>query len=114
MKTAFTFFTLTLISFSIPMLSQSKFERIENGFSIVYDKDEEKPLGDGFYFTINYPGFTGSGLMEELLYYGISSVALNITGSTKEGLRACVSQFKPEQSNLLSERLKQFKKDHSQ
>ena len=25
-----------------------------NGFSIVYDKDEDKPLADGFYFTFSY------------------------------------------------------------
>lgn len=27
----------------------------ENGFKIVYDMDEDKPLADGFYFTISYP-----------------------------------------------------------
>ena len=86
---------------------------IENGFSIVYDKDEEKPLGDGFYFTISYPGYTGSKLMEELLYYGISSVTLDITGSSKEGLRACVSQFKTDQKEILYERLKHFNANHS-
>lgn len=85
---------------------------IDNGFFIVYDRDEDKPLADGFYFTINYPGFTGCQLMEELLYYGISSVTLDITGSKKEGLRACVSQFHPTQTNDLSERLKLFKEHH--
>jgi aspartate/methionine/tyrosine aminotransferase len=85
----------------------------ENGFIIVYDKDEAQPLGDGFYFTINYPGFTGAALMEELLYYGISAVTLDITGSTKEGLRACVSQFSLSQMNDLQKRLKLFKENHS-
>jgi len=85
---------------------------IDNGFFIVYDRDEDKPLADGFYFTINYPGFTGCELMEELLYYGISSVTLDITGSKKEGLRACVSQFHPTQTNDLSKRLKLFKEHH--
>ena len=82
------------------------------GFSIVYDKDEDKPLGDGFYFTISYPGFTGAQLMEELLFYGISGVTLDITGSKREGLRACVSQFHENQINDLTKRLEIFKNNH--
>ena len=85
----------------------------DNGFIIVYNKDEEKPLADGFYFTIGYPGFSGIKLMEELLYYGISSIALDITGSEKEGLRACVSMFHPEQADELSRRLKLFREHHN-
>lgn len=85
---------------------------IENNFYIVYDKDENEPLSDGFYFTVNYPGFTGGALMEALLYYGISAVTLDITGSEKEGLRACVSQFKTEQAPELEKRLKLFKEHH--
>lgn len=84
----------------------------ENGFYIVYNKDEDKELGDGFYFTINYPGFTGAQLLEELLYYGISAVTLDITGSEHEGLRACVSQFKDSQVNELEHRLKLFREHH--
>jgi hypothetical protein len=53
------------------------------GFQIVYDRDEDAPLADGFYFTISYPGFSGSALLEELLYYGISAIALDITGSER-------------------------------
>jgi aspartate/methionine/tyrosine aminotransferase len=84
----------------------------DNGFIMVYDRDEEKPLADGFYFTICYPGFTGCQLMEELLYYGISSVTLDITGSEKEGLRACVSMFHLDQSDELGRRLKLFREHH--
>lgn len=84
----------------------------DNGFYIVYDKDEDKPLGDGFYFTINYPKFTGAQLLEELLYYGISAVTLDITGSEKEGLRACVSKFNSDQAEELGKRLKLFKENH--
>ncbi len=85
---------------------------IDNGFYIVYDKDEDKPMGDGFYFTVNYPGFTGAQLLEELLYYGISAVTLDITGSEHEGLRACVSQFQANQAEELGRRLKLFKEQH--
>ena len=84
-----------------------------NGFSIVYDRDIDKPLADGFYFTFSYPGFSGSGLLRELLYYGISAITLEITGSErKEGLRACVSQVSLDQMSLLEKRLEKFAKDH--
>ncbi len=86
---------------------------VENGFNIVYDKDEDKPLADGFYFTFSYPGMSGVELLEELLYYGISAIALDITGSERtEGLRACVSQVSEEQFGDLEYRLKIFKKHH--
>jgi aspartate/methionine/tyrosine aminotransferase len=84
----------------------------DNGFVIVYDRDEDKALADGFYFTINYPGFTGARLMEELLYYGISAVTLDITGSEQQGLRACVSMFHPDQVPELNRRLKLFREQH--
>lgn len=83
---------------------------IENGFKILYDKDIDEPIADGFYFTASYPGFTGDELVEKLLYFGISAIALGITGSEqKEGIRVCVSQVKPEHIPLLKLRLKAFK-----
>jgi len=85
---------------------------IENGFNIVYDKDLDEPLADGFYFTFSYPGMSGTELLENLLYYGISSISLDITGSKRsEGLRACVSQTSEEQFDDLEYRLKSFNKD---
>jgi aspartate/methionine/tyrosine aminotransferase len=85
-----------------------------NGFRIVYDRDLDVPVADGFYFTISYPGFSGAALLEELLFYGISAITLDITGSIRtEGLRACVSQISPELFPLLEERLKHFNRDHS-
>lgn len=86
---------------------------LDNGFKIVYDKDENEPIADGFYFTYMYPGFSGEDLLEKMLYYGISAISLNITGSERsEGLRACVSQVYREQFPDLEKRLKQFHKDH--
>ncbi|MDR0795073.1 MAG: pyridoxal phosphate-dependent aminotransferase [Tannerella sp.] len=83
------------------------------GFQIVYDRDEGVPIADGFYFTISYPGFSGSELLKELLYYGISAITLDITGSERsEGLRACVSQTQPTQFAELEERLKAFRDNH--
>jgi len=85
----------------------------DNGFKIVYDRDEGEPLADGFYFTISYPGLTGEELIEEMLYYGISAISLLITGSERsEGLRACVSQVQRSQFSDLEYRLKKFHEDH--
>lgn len=83
----------------------------DNGFSIVYDTDLDQPVGDGFYFTIAYPQMTGAELLHKLLYYGISAISLGNTGSTKEGLRACVSHVKREQFGDLEIRLQQFNSD---
>ncbi len=85
----------------------------DNGFRIVYDKDEEVPIADGFYFTFSYPGFSGEQLLEELIYYGISAIALSITGSERtEGIRACVSLVRREQFPDLDYRLKAFHEQH--
>ncbi len=85
----------------------------DNGFRIVYDMDEDDPIADGFYFTISYPGFTGEELLEELLYYGVSAIALSITGSTRlEGVRACVSLVLRNQFPALEERLTRFYEQH--
>lgn len=83
------------------------------GFKIVYDHDLDEPIADGFYFTIAYPGMTGGELMEELIYYGISAISLGTTGSHQQGLRACTSFIKDHQYELLEERLKLFKQNHS-
>ena len=83
------------------------------GFTIVYDHDLDEPIADGFYFTIAYPGMTGGELMEELIYYGVSAISLSTTGSNQEGLRACTSFIKPHQYDLLEERLKLFKENHT-
>lgn len=85
---------------------------LKNGFEIVYDKDMDEPVGDGFYFTIRYPGMTGGELMSELIYYGISAISLTTTGSEQEGLRACTSFIKENQYALLEERLKLFHENH--
>lgn len=86
---------------------------ISNGFRIVYDRDIDEPLADGFYFTIAYPDMSGDKLIEELLCYGISAISLVTTGSDRPyGLRACVSQVPREQFGDLEIRLKKFNEDH--
>ena len=86
---------------------------ISNGFRIVYDRDLDEPLADGFYFTIAYPGLSGDELIVQLLCYGISAISLLTTGSDKpDGLRACVSKVPRTQFHDLEMRLKKFSKDH--
>ena len=81
---------------------------VENGFEIVYKTDLDQPIADGFYFTLAYPGMTGNQLVENLLYYGISAIALDNTGSDEEGIRACVSFVQPAQFDQLENRLQLF------
>jgi len=85
---------------------------IENGFKIVYDKDENLELANGFYFTISYPGMNGEELLAELLRFGISAITLDTTGSSRiEGLRICTSQTGKDRFNDLKERLRAFKEN---
>ncbi|HCE57641.1 MAG TPA: aminotransferase [Prolixibacteraceae bacterium] len=84
----------------------------DNGFEIVYKTDLEEPIADGFYFTLSYPGMTGNQLVENLLYYGVSAIALDNTGSDEEGIRACVSFVQPEQFGELEKRLQLFNAEY--
>jgi aspartate/methionine/tyrosine aminotransferase len=86
---------------------------LDSGFHIVYDKDEDQPIADGFYFTVAYPDLSGEQLCEELMYYGISAISLSNTGSERlEGIRACVSHVREEQLPVLQSRLEAFRADH--
>lgn len=82
---------------------------LSHGFSIVYDKDLNEPIADGFYFTVSYPGFTGAALAEELMYYGVSAIPLDTTGSSQQGLRICTSFIRSDQYDLLDERMAVFR-----
>lgn len=77
----------------------------DNGFHIVYDMDGDRPIADGFFFTIGYPGMDGSELQRELMRYGVSSISLGTTGSKQPGIRACVSMISDMES---VERLNRF------
>lgn len=85
---------------------------LKNGFHLVYDKDEDMALSDGFYFTIGYEGMSGDELLHELLYFGVSAISLGITGSERQGLRACVSLVPMEDLPELEKRLEQFRACH--
>lgn len=84
----------------------------ENGFHIVYDSDVSQKVGDGFFFTIGYGDMTGGELLQELLYYGVSSISLSVTGSGQNGVRACTSRMSEDLYEVLEERIKAFSQDH--
>ena len=86
---------------------------LDNGFTITYPSDVSEPIGDGFFFSLSYPGLTGSQLVTELIHYGVSSINLDTTGSTQQGVRACTSRMREELYPVLAERMQQFKADHS-
>ena len=83
-----------------------------HGFHIVYDKDLDVPVADGFYFTIGYQGMTSGELAKELMYYGVSAICLITTGSHQEGLRVCTSFIEDHQYDQLEERMTMFQKNN--
>lgn len=85
---------------------------VRNGFHIVYDKDLDQDVSDGFFFTIGRNGFSGDELIRELMYYGISAISLSTTGSRQQGIRVCTSVVKDDQFPLLDERLALFNENN--
>ncbi len=84
----------------------------DNGFTITYPRDISEPIGDGFFFSLSYPGMTGGQLVTELVHYGVSSINLDTTGSLQQGVRACTSRMKESLYPVLEERMKAFHQDH--
>lgn len=84
----------------------------DNGFHIVYDYNVTRPVGDGFFFTLGYGNLSSGQLLKELLYYGVSSIALGTTGSEQQGVRACTSRMRDELYPVMEERMKAFHMDH--
>ncbi|MDE7160336.1 MAG: pyridoxal phosphate-dependent aminotransferase [Muribaculaceae bacterium] len=84
-----------------------------NGFHIVYDMDGDRPISDGFFFTVGYKDMSSEELQRELMRYGISSISLPSTGSEQNGIRACVSMISDSDTFArLAERLKAFNHEH--
>lgn len=86
---------------------------LDNGFHIVYDKDGDAPISDGFFYTMGYKDMDSSTLQSELLRYGVSSISLPSTGSCQNGIRVCVSLLTSDDSfETLRQRLKTFNDEH--
>lgn len=85
----------------------------EAGFSLVYARDGEQPVSDGFFFTAKYPGMDSVTLQEELLRYGVATISLPSTGSQQHGVRVCVSMLTDDAAfSRLSAHLRLFADDH--
>ena len=82
-----------------------------NGFHLVYDKDMEQTISDGFFYTVGYKNLSNRELLEALLRCGIIAIPLNTTGSGQSGIRVCVSRLLTDEDfRLLDEHLKLFVK----
>ena len=57
------------------------------------------------WFMVTRIGMKGDELLFEMLRYGMAGIPLSITGSTKEGIRICVSFVEETQFKELDERL---------
>ncbi len=85
----------------------------QNGFEIVYEKNGGEIVGDGFFFTVKYPGLKADELLKNLLYFGISAISLKLTRSfSEEGIRICTSLCNKESIDLLNRRLRSFHHSH--
>ena len=88
-------------------LSREIFER--NGFHLVYDRDMEQTIGDGFFYTVGYKRMQNRELLEALFRCGVVAIPLNTTGSGQCGIRVCVSRLLSEADfQRLEEHLKLF------
>jgi len=85
---------------------------LRHGFHVVYDRDLDEPIADGFYFTIGYKQMTSGELAKELMYYGVSAICLITTGSHQEGLRVCTSFIEAHQYAQLEERMAIFEQNN--
>lgn len=71
----------------------------KHGFYLVYDKDGDQPISDGFFFTMGYTDpATGEPmeyekLLSRLMRCGICAITLNTTASHQAGIRLCVSKM---------------------
>ena len=86
----------------------------DNGFHIVYDRDVDAEVGDGFFFSLGYGSMPSPDLVKELLHYGISSISLATSGSLRNGVRACTARVTEDMYGLLEERARNFNEDHKE
>lgn len=81
---------------------------LDNGFQILYDKDGDKELADGFYFTVTYPGMEQEEISQKLIRCGLGTISLMIMGSKKPGVRISTSMVDKSLFVSLNDRLKLF------
>lgn len=87
---------------------------LENGFELLYSKDGEKPIADGFYFAFGHPAYPERGLAEALIKFGISATPLTDAGAEHtQGLRACVGLMTDDDLHRIRGRLAAFAEAHA-
>lgn len=90
--------------------SQRSREILErHNFHLVYDKDIDQTISDGFFYTAGYKDLDNKELLERLMRCGILAIGLNSTGSGQRGIRVCVSRLvSDEDFETLDRRLSLF------
>ncbi|GAD06186.1 aspartate aminotransferase [Porphyromonas crevioricanis JCM 15906] len=87
---------------------------LNNGFHIVYDKDGERDIADGFYFTVAYGNMDSEKLLFKMIQYGICAITLRTTGSDRmEAIRICTSLIPKAQFPDLETRLQLLHRSES-
>ncbi|MDE6338777.1 MAG: pyridoxal phosphate-dependent aminotransferase, partial [Muribaculaceae bacterium] len=71
----------------------------------------EEDIADGFFFTVGYKDMSADEVQRELLRHGVATISLNSTGSSRPGVRVCVSVIKSEKDyEMLDKFLSDFAK----
>lgn len=79
---------------------------LSHGFSILYDKDGEEELADGFFFTVTLPDLNSDDLIRRFLRCGLGAISLNLMGCKgKSGIRISSSKINENQFAELDKRL---------
>jgi aspartate/methionine/tyrosine aminotransferase len=82
---------------------------IKHHFHLVYEKDENGEIGDGFFFTVAYDDLNCTSLILNMMRCGISTITLTSTRSESVGLRVCMSLLNKEDDfQILDDRLATF------
>lgn len=100
-----TYNFLEKMHFYKDMSKKAKEIFLSNGFDFVYADDLGYEIADGFYFTISWKKLSGKQLLHNMLLFGLAGIPLSITGSSREGIRICVSLFKEDQLCELNKRV---------
>lgn len=80
-----------------------------HGFRILYDKDGNEELADGFYFTVTLPGLDPEELTRRFFRCGLGTISLSLTGCKgKSGVRISTSKIDKDQFDELNRRLALF------
>ncbi len=82
---------------------------MKHHFHLVYEKDQNGEIGDGFFFTVAYDDLNCTSLILNMMRCGISTITLTSARSESVGLRVCMSMLNSEADfQTLDDRLATF------